>query len=179
MPSPLPAAGPREFAFTRNLSLLNQNASLGLRVSGDLQTDVLSAIQSASDTFPARDIELAEVGLEASTSAPIEFGRGSDKVSFTAKAGVFAGLGVYRKGDSLLRQLGEKAEDFSLEALEFGVDDQSLLGILRWGFSAEGKANGALALNTCNVRQQGRTLCSDTPSARHHGRPSRHSGSCG
>ena len=146
MSSPSHAAGPREFAFTRNLSLLNQTASLGLRVSGDLQQDVLSAIQSESDAFPARDIELAEIGLEASTGAPIEFGRGSDKVSFTARAGVFAGLGVYRKGDSLLRKLGERAEDFSLDALEFGVDDQSLLGVLRWGFSAEGKANGALAL---------------------------------
>jgi hypothetical protein len=146
MSSPSHAAGPREFTFTRNLSLLNQTASLGLRVSGDLQPDVLSAIQSESDAFPARDIELAEIGLEASTGAPIEFGRGSDKVSFTARAGVFAGLGVYRNGDSLLRKLGERAEDFSLDALEFDVDDQSLLGVLRWGFSAEGKANGALAL---------------------------------
>ena len=146
MSSPSPAAGLKEFTFKRNLSLLNQSASLGLRVSGDLQPDVLSAIKSESDAFPARDIELAEVGLEASSSAPIEFGRGSDKVSFTAKAGVFASLGVYRKRDSLLRKLGEKAEDFSLEALDFGVDDQSLLGVLRWGFSAEGKANGALAL---------------------------------
>jgi hypothetical protein len=147
MSSPSHAAGPREFTFTRNLSLLNQTASLGLRVSGDLQPDVLSAIQSESNAFPARDIELAEIGLEASTGAPIEFGRGSDKVSFTAQAGVFAGFGVYRKGDSLLRKLGDRAEDFSLDALEFDVDDQSLLGVLRWGFSTEGKANGTLALS--------------------------------
>ncbi len=146
MSSPAPAAGPKEFNFKRNLSLLNQGASLGLRVSGDLQPDVLAVLQSESDAFPPRDIELAEIGLEASTSAPIEFGRGSDKVSFTATASAFAGLGVYRNGNSLLRKLGEKADDFSLEALEFGSDASSLFGVLRWGFSAEGKANGALAL---------------------------------
>src|SRR6476620_7778810 len=83
------------FSFTRNISLLNQAASLGFDVSG-APPDVLAALASDQKPFPPRDIDLLEVGLTGSTPKPIEFGRGSDKVSFAATASAFAGLGVYR-----------------------------------------------------------------------------------
>src|SRR5262249_5500021 len=100
--------------FKRNLSLLNQKGSLGFEISGQLQPDVITALASDSEPFPARDIELAEVGLKASTANPIEFARGSDKISFTASGSTFAGLGIYRTDAALLQQLGGKSEDFSL-----------------------------------------------------------------
>src|SRR5206468_4530156 len=145
MSSPSPAMGPKEFHFKRNVSLLNQNGSLGFEASADLQPDVLAAL--AGDTeFPLRDIELAEFGLKANTPNPIEFARGADKISFTASGGVFAGLGVYHTGGALLAKIGDKAADLSLQALEFGDLDKSVLSILRWGYSAEGKVSGAMAL---------------------------------
>jgi hypothetical protein len=136
----------KAFNFTKNLSLLNQNASLGFAVS-TARPDVLLPLASDTQPFGPGDIELAEVSLNASTAKPIEFSRGTDKVSFTASGSAFAGFGVYRTGATLLKRLGDRAEDFSLEALEFGVDNQtSLLGVLRWGYAIEAKGNGAIAL---------------------------------
>src|SRR5262249_16477217 len=146
MSSPAPLANIKGFKFNRNVSLLNQNGSLGFEISGQLQPDVIAALASETAPFPQRNIELAEVSLKASTPNPIEFARGSDKISFTASGSAFAGLGIYRTGAALLQKLGDNAQDFSLGALEFGGNDQSLLSILRWGFSAEGKASGAMAL---------------------------------
>jgi hypothetical protein len=146
MATPTLTPGAGGFSFGRNIGLLNQSASVGFRISSALAPDVLAALRSSTDPFPARDIELAEIGLEASTSQPIEFGRGADKISFTAAGSVFAGLGIYRSGAALLAKLGEGADDFDLSAPELGSDPQSLLAVLRWGYAAEGKASGAMAL---------------------------------
>ena len=115
-----PVANVKGFKFGRNLPLLNQKASLGFEVSSGIRPDVVTALLSGTTPFPDRDIDLAEVALNASTPAPIEFARGSDKVSFSASGGVFAGFGVYRTGGALLNRLGDRAQDFALEALEFG-----------------------------------------------------------
>src|SRR4051812_42182059 len=141
-PSILPVNG---FNFERNLPLLNGAGSLGINVSSEIKADVAKALASPTAPFPARDIDLAEIGLEASTPNPIEFARGADKVSFSASLKGFAGLGVYRSGATLLKRLGDGAEDFSLEALEFGDLDTSLLSVLRWGYDASGKVSGAMA----------------------------------
>jgi hypothetical protein len=137
-PTIVPANG---FNFTRNLSLLNGAGSVGINISSEIKPDVAAALASATAPFPARDIDLAEVGLEASTPKPIEFARGADKISFSASLKGFAGLGVYRSGANLLKRLGDGAEDFSLEALEFGDLDTSLLSVLRWGYDASGKVS--------------------------------------
>ena len=150
--SPLP--GINGFKFGKNLPLLNQKASLGFEVSSGIRPDVVAALISDSSPFPDRDIDLAEVALNASTPAPIEFARGSDKVSFSASGGVFAGFGVYRTGGALLNRLGDRAQDFSLEALEFGTataTEPALLSVLRWGFSADAKASGAIALGAAGT----------------------------
>src|SRR5262249_8059606 len=146
MSAPAPLANLKGFKFHRNLSLLNQNGSLGFEISGQVQPDVIAALVSDTQPFPQRNIEFAEVGLKASTPNPIEFARGSDKISFTASGSAFAGLGIYQTGAALLQKLGGSAEDFSLGALEFENDDHSILSVLRWGYSAEGKASGAMAL---------------------------------
>lgn len=149
-----PVPGINGFKFGRNLPLLNQKASLGFEVSSGIRPDVVTALISSTSPFPDRDIDLAEVALNASTPAPIEFARGSDKVSFSASGGVFAGFGVYRTGGALLNRLGDRAQDFSLEALEFGTatsPEPALLSVLRWGFSAEAKASGAIALGAAGT----------------------------
>src|SRR5436190_22598538 len=99
----------RPFNFKRNISLMNQAASLGFEVSG-APPDVLLALASDHASFPPRDIDLVDVRLQASTDKPIEFARGIDKVSFSATASAFAGLGVYRTGGALLKRLGVGAE---------------------------------------------------------------------
>lgn len=142
---PAPVDG---FKFQKNVSLLNGAASLGFNVSSQLQADVALALASDAQPFPVRDIDIAEVGLKAETAKPIEFARGQDKISFTASGGGFAGLGVYRTGAALLGKLGDGAKDFSLSGIEFGVDASSLLSVLRWGYSASGKVNGAMALGS-------------------------------
>jgi hypothetical protein len=151
-----PVENVKGFKFGRNLPLLNQKASLGFEVSSGIRPDVVTALLSGTTPFPDRDIDLAEVALNASTPAPIEFARGSDKVSFSASGGVFAGFGVYRTGGALLNRLGDRAQDFALEALEFGGQDPApaeptLLSVLRWGFSAEAKASGAIALGVAGT----------------------------
>jgi hypothetical protein len=139
-------ASPRGFTFGRNLPLLNQRASVGFEISSGIGADVVAALASTTEPFPERDIELAELRLQASTSQPIEFARGADKISFTASGSVFAGFGVYRTGTALLAQLGDRAEDFSITAPELGSDPQSVLAVLRWGYAIEGAASGAMAL---------------------------------
>src|SRR5947207_1904820 len=125
-PSPAPIASPgtaQGFKFQRNLSLLNGAASLGFDFSSGMPPDVAAALVADGQPLPAGDIELAEVKLKANTDKPIEFGRGQDKVSFTAAGSAFAGLGIYHSGKKLLQKLGEGVEDFSLNAIEFGPAD--------------------------------------------------------
>src|SRR6185436_13420604 len=61
-----PVANVKGFKFGRNLPLLNQKASLGFEVSSGIQTDVVTALLSETAPFPDRDIDLAEVALNAS-----------------------------------------------------------------------------------------------------------------
>src|SRR5262245_304154 len=138
--APFPVDG---FNFKRNLSLLNGVGSLGINVSSGLSPEIAAALAFETTTFPARDIEIAELGLEANTPKPIEFARGTDKISFTASLQAFTGLGVYRSGAALLKRLGDAVEDFDIGALEFGVTEESCLSVLRWGYAASGKVNGA------------------------------------
>lgn len=133
------------FTFKRNLPLLNESGSLGFELSTIKRPDVLTAL-AKNTAFPAGDIELADLSARASTAKPIEFARGSDKVSFVAHGGVFAGFGVYRTGARLLAKLGEGANDFALNGVEFAVGATSLLSVLRWGYAADAKASGAIAL---------------------------------
>jgi len=133
------------FDFSKNVSLLNHAASLGFDVTS-APPEVLLALASPAAPFPAGDISVATVSLAASTDKPIEFGSGTGKVSFSAKASAFADLGVYRTGATLLHELGSKVDDISLDGIEFGLDASTLLCMLRWGYDVEAKGSGAVAL---------------------------------
>ena len=61
------------FNFSKNLALLNGNASVGFVVSGARRPDVLAALSSDSAPFPPGDVELADITLGANTPKPIEF----------------------------------------------------------------------------------------------------------
>ncbi len=54
-----------------------------------------------------------------------------------------------RTGAALIKKLGD-TDDFSLDPLEFGLDKDSLLGVIRWGYGAEAKGSGAIALGAIN-----------------------------
>lgn len=125
---------------------MDKESSPGFEITGPLQPDVEAALASGSAPFPSRDVELTEIRLEASTPKPIEFRHSRDKISFTAKAGRLSGFGVYRGGAVVLKKLGEGVEDFQLSAPEFESAEDSIFGVLRWGYAAEGNANGAMAL---------------------------------
>src|ERR1051326_214105 len=121
MSEPEKASSPT-FNFSKNFSLLDGSASAGFAVSAERRPDVIAALRSESSPFPPGDIELADVSLSASTPKPIEFVSGNEKVSFTASGSAFAGIGIYRKDQALLQKLDDRAQDFSLDAVEFGVD---------------------------------------------------------
>ena len=135
-----------KFNFDRNVKLLNANASLGFAASSTRRRDVIAALIADDVPFPPGDIDLEDVKLNASTANPIEFGRGDLKIGFSASASAFSSLGIYRTADSLIQQLGENVDDFSLDPLEFAVDKGALLSVIRWGYDVKGKASGAMAL---------------------------------
>lgn len=135
------------FQFTRNLPLLNQNGSLGFDVSGAASPAVAAALATPDGRFPDGDIEVASLKLAASSARPIEFGRGVDKVSFAARGSAFAGLGLYRSAAALLPALGAADDEtVALRPEEFGVRPGGALAVLRWGYAADAKGNGAMAL---------------------------------
>lgn len=135
------------FQFTRNLPLLNQNGSLGFDVAGGVEQAGARALLDPSGSFPEGDVDIASVRLQAATAKPIEFGRGTDKVSFAAKGSAFAGLGLYRSPTAALKALGAAGEDVvTLSDDEFDVPDTGRLAVLRWGYGADAKGSGAMAL---------------------------------
>jgi hypothetical protein len=144
MDTVLPAT--KGFTFTRNLPLLNQAGSLGFDVSSAITPEVALALASETATFPATDIDLADIRLTASTSRPIEFARGADKVSFAAQGSSFAGFGIYRSSRAAAAALGQGTADTGLESVNFDVDATSLLSVLRWGYGAQARGTGAVAL---------------------------------
>jgi hypothetical protein len=146
-----PHQGIAGFQFQKNLSLLNESASIGFELSSQVPADVAAALMSDTLPFPARDIEISEVRLKPVSERPIEFGCGQDKISFTAFRSRFAGLGVYRNSAALVGTLGVGADDFSFSGVEFAADDESLLSVLRWGYAAGGKVSGAMALGAVSA----------------------------
>lgn len=137
------------FHFTRNLPLLDHAGSLGFDISGAASPAVATAFATPGGLLPAGDIDVARVSLAATTDKPIAFGRGTDKVSFTAKGSAFAGLGVYRSADKALAALGPAPDDVvALAPEEFGLEAGSdrAIALLRWGYGADARANGAIAL---------------------------------
>lgn len=135
------------FHFTKNLPLLDHAGSLGFDVAGTADPAVAAALATPDGAFPAGDVDVASVTLAAATDRPIAFGRGTDKISFSAKGSAFAGLGVYRNADRALAAVGTAPDDVvALRAVEFQLGADDALAVLRWGYGAEATANGAMAL---------------------------------
>lgn len=135
------------FHFTRNLPLLDHAGSLGFDVAGAADPAVARALADPNGRFPNGDVDVASVTLTAATDKPIAFGRGADKVSFAAKASAFSGLGVYRSGARAMTAIGTAPDEVvGLDAREFALGDDDAVAVLRWGYGAEAKASGAMAL---------------------------------
>ncbi len=129
--------------FQRNLPFLNSAGSLGINASAG-SAELIPVLASETAPFPDKDFEIGQISVTASTPEPIVFGRGSLKASFTAKAGAFAGIGVYRDVEKVLKTLSPN--EAILPGLDLGPTDDTNFLVLRWGFDAEAKASGAIAL---------------------------------
>ena len=134
------------FNFSRNLPFLSDKGSLGFKIAGQIPTAAAQALISKDHAFPTSDdLDLVDAKVTASTAQPIVFSRsGSDKISFSASGGAFGGFGVYRKPATLLKKL--PADQFVMPALDFAAEDGQLFSCLRWGFEAQAKGNGSMAL---------------------------------
>lgn len=141
---PAPAEAPAPIRFQRNAAFLSGAGSAGIIFSAARDSDVLAALLSETRPFPPRTIDLGEISVEAETGRPIEFGRGADAVSFRAKGGAYAGIGVYLKGSEALSRL--TPDESLLPGFELADAADSSYVMLRWGYGAEANAQGAMAL---------------------------------
>ena len=137
-------AGIQDFNFARNIDFLSRAGATGFRLTSQLDAGVVQAL--VDDTpLPDRTIRLVNLKVQANTPDPIVFSRqGGDRIAFSARGSVLAGMGVYTKASDLVRDLPE--DQFILPGLDFNLADGDVLGALRWGFDAAVKANGSMAL---------------------------------
>jgi len=129
--------------FQKNLPFLNGAGSLGINVS-TTSPSLIPILASPIAQFPDEELELGQLKVSAATAKPIQFGTGSFKASFSASGSAFAGIALYRDPAKVLAAISPDAE--ILPGLEIIPDKDSNFLLLRWGFGAEAKFNGAVAL---------------------------------
>ncbi len=118
------------------------SASLG--VVAEASGSPALALALAEDTrFPSGTTQLGKVNLSGETSQDIVFGKGAGKVTFGAKAGAFASIGVFPKGASVLAAL-ELDSNLGTVTLD-DVPDTHFL-VLRTGYTSGASAAGSIAL---------------------------------
>src|SRR6185503_9471290 len=134
------AAGP--IRFQKNISLLSGAGSNGVALSAS--GDLLAALESETAPFPAEEVELGQIQIQANTPEPIEFGQGSGKVRFTAKGSAFAGTGVYQ--DSSRVRAAIASDENIAPGVQFGSGGGQNYVLFRWGYDVQPNATGSMAL---------------------------------
>jgi hypothetical protein len=129
--------------FQKNLPFLNGAGSLGINISSPSPA-LIPILSSPTAPFPDGEVELGQIKVSAATASPIQFGAGNMKASFSASGNAFAGIAVYRDPAKVLSAISPDTE--ILPGIELGTTNDSNFLVLRWGFGAEAKFNGAVAL---------------------------------
>ncbi|HYK90220.1 MAG TPA: hypothetical protein VE398_15705, partial [Acidobacteriota bacterium] len=141
MPNPVP------IVLSKNKRFLKNQLDVSIELSASNDPALLEAI--ARDAKPVQDAELGRITAAASGGIPaIEFGGdGLGTVSFSGKADIFSGLGIYMDRDRMLRSLqfdpGENLQH-SLTALP--NEASGYYAVLRWGYDLSATGTGSMAL---------------------------------
>lgn len=129
--------------FDKSKQFLDGNASVGIQVSADKDSEVLKALKD-NKPFPDRQIELGNLTVNAQIGHDISFLGDRGTVSFSGSASAFAGIGIYKNPSALLQTLNPPDE--TAPSLNLPTPSGSALLLLRWGFDAQASANGSIAL---------------------------------
>ncbi|MCP5112462.1 MAG: hypothetical protein GY953_16680 [bacterium] len=140
-----PTTNSKPITFERNRAYLGGAGNAGVKVTAACDQDVLQAL-ATNAPFPKRQIALGDISLAASLSRDITFGKGADKVSFSAKASAFSGLGVFPDPSGMLENL--RPDENIAPAINFPTDTANHYVMLRWGYNLAGSAKGSVALGT-------------------------------
>ena len=129
--------------FQKNLPFLNGAGSLGINVSTP-SPELIPILASPTAPFPDKELELGQLKVSAATASPIQFGTGNFKASFSASGSAFAGIALYRDPAKVLAAISPGTD--ILPGLDLAATADTNFLVLRWGFGAEAKFNGAVAL---------------------------------
>ena len=130
--------GPFSKEFDLDKDILPAGSSAKVLVSVTTDPAVLGAIL-ANDPFPAGNIELGNISLQAQAGKNLEFNAGQEKISFSASAGAGAGMGVFTdsaKAISALKLAAPPELDLSLPS---GEANRYL--VMQWNYSASGSVS--------------------------------------
>jgi hypothetical protein len=128
---------------TKKRNLPSGAAPFGVKVAGAQDADVLASLV-ANSPFPARDIRLGSVALEAGGGRDVEFPTPSGSVVFRASGSAFSSLGVYASGEAALRDL--RPGEAVAPAIALPEDAEHRYVVLRWGYDLAGYVKGSLGL---------------------------------
>src|SRR5688572_8261390 len=138
------AGGSTTLGFNKKFVVPGGGGAIGLELPHAKNPAVGLAL--AQDTpFPDGPLPLGEFTLSAQAKKPIEFGSADAKVTFGGSANVFAGLGVFRDGASILKSL--PFEDSLERSIQFGSPNGDMFLLMQWGYDLKASAKGAMALS--------------------------------
>lgn len=136
-------AGSATLGFNKKFVVPGGGGAIGIELPHARNAAVGLAL--AQDTpFPDGPLPLGEFTLSAQAKKPIEFGDADGKVTFGGSANVFAGLGVFRDGASILKSL--PFEDSLERSIQFGSPNGDMFLLMQWGYDLKASAKGAMAL---------------------------------
>ena len=146
--SPIQAFSISKPVKIRNKTILDAAAKIGIYAD----PEILTAITADDPLDPLRDpIRLAKVKLGVSEpTLSVDFAGGGGTVSFSAAAGVHAGLGVYTQSAEMLKDIaalsGKGNQRIPLDAISFPDISAARYFAFYWGYDVSGSVNGSVAL---------------------------------
>ncbi len=129
-----------EKTFPLDPAILGPDSAVTLEASGSSDADVLQAI-ATNQPFPARQIDLAHVSLQASGGKPVAFQGGGVTIGFNFSAGVTAAAGIFNDAQSAIKALALD-ETPGLD-IAIGAAPNSRYALLQSGYTASGSVNGS------------------------------------
>lgn len=130
-------------AVIKKRNLPSGAAPFDVKVAGAQDAEVLTSLV-ANSPFPARDIRLGSVALEAGGGRDVQFPTPSGSVKFRASGSAYSSLGVYASGEAALRDL--RPGEAVAPAIALPEDAEHRYVVLRWGYDLAGYVKGSLGL---------------------------------
>jgi hypothetical protein len=128
-----------------NKDFLSGHADVGIEITPP-DADPETALALGSNTPFTKEVQLGKIAAHAQAGTQdIPFGEGAGKVSFSASAGGFAGLGVYFDTKKMLDTLA--LDDSIAPGMDLKDDPINVYyTVLQWGYDLTASAKGSVAL---------------------------------